>query len=262
MSEQRKMESYASYHDMADKRVVVTGGGTGIGAEMVTAFARQGARVFFLDIAVEASRALEQSLSGAAHPPVFIPCNMVDLDAVGAAFVRIEQEAGPVEILINNCANDDRHEIADVTPSYWDARMAVNLRHQFFCAQAVAPGMQAMGGGVILNLGSISWHLALPNLSLYMTAKAAIEGMTRGLARDLGLHGVRVNCIVPGAVSTPRQHALWHTPEEEERILAGQCLPERVSVQDVAALALFLSSDNAGRCTARNYFVDAGWFGA
>jgi D-xylose 1-dehydrogenase len=257
-----QMKAYASYHDLADKRVVITGGGTGIGAEMVTAFASQGAWVFFLDIAEEASRALEQSLSDATHPPVFIFCNMVDLEAVGAAFARIEQEAGPVEILINNCANDDRHEIASVTHEYWDAQMAVNLRHQFFCAQAVAPGMQAAGGGVILNLGSISWHLALPSLSLYLTAKAAIEGMTRGLARDLGLHGIRVNCIIPGAVRTPRQQALWHTPEEEERILAAQCLRERVEVQDVAALALFLSSDNAARCTGRDYFIDAGWFGA
>lgn len=261
MSESRKMKSYASYHDLAGKCVVVTGGGSGIGAEMVSAFAGQGAQVYFLDIAEEASRALEQALSGAARPPVFIPCNMADLDAVGAVFSRIAQEAEPVDVLINNCANDDRHKIGEVTPAYWEARMAVNLRHLFFCSQAVADGMRAKGGGVILNLGSISWHLALPNLSLYMTAKAAIEGLTRGLARDLGEHGIRVNCIIPGAVRTPRQQQLWHTPEEEQKILAAQCLRERVDVEDVAALALFLASDNAARCTGRNYFVDAGWYG-
>jgi NAD(P)-dependent dehydrogenase (short-subunit alcohol dehydrogenase family) len=254
--------SYASYADLADKCVVVTGGGTGIGSEMVSAFAGQGARVYFLDIADEASRALEQSLAGAGHPPVYLPCDMSNLDALAQVFARIEREAGPVDVLVNNCANDDRHEVADVTPQYWEQRMAVNLRHQFFCAQAVVPGMRANGGGAILNLGSISWHLALPSLTLYMTAKAAIEGLTRGLARDLGAHNIRVNCIIPGAVRTPRQMALWHTPEEEARILAGQCLPQRVEMRDVAALALFLASDNAARCTGRDYFVDAGWYGA
>jgi NAD(P)-dependent dehydrogenase (short-subunit alcohol dehydrogenase family) len=257
-----KMKSYASYHDLAGKVVVVTGGGSGIGAELVSAFTGQGARVYFLDIAQEESQALVQSLSAARHPPVFIACDLTDIEALGAAFARIAQEAGAVEILVNNCANDDRHEVGRVSAEYWDARMAVNLRHLFFCAQAVAPGMQAMRRGAILNMGSISWHLALPNLALYMTAKAGIEGLTRGLARDLGQHGIRVNCIVPGAVRTPRQEALWHTPEEEKRILEGQCLPQRVEVQDVAALALFLASDNALHCTGRDYFVDAGWYGA
>jgi D-xylose 1-dehydrogenase len=262
MSARRQMKSYATYHDLADKHVVITGGGTGIGAEMVNAFAQQGARVSFLDIAEEESTALARSLEGVRHPPVFVPCNLVDLDAVGAAFARIEQDGGPIGVLINNCANDDRHRIDDVTPAYWDSRMAVNLRHQFFCAKAVTAGMQTMGGGVILNLGSISWHVALPNLSLYLTAKAAVEGLTRGLARDLGTYGIRVNCIIPGAVRTPRQMQLWHSPEEEAKILAAQCLPERIDVEDVAALALFLASDNAARCTGRDYFVDAGWYGA
>ena len=140
--------------------------------------------------------------------------------------------------------------------------MAVNLRHQFFCAQAVAAGMRARGQGVILNLGSISWHLALPDLTLYMTAKAAIEGLTRGLARDLGSAGIRVNTIVPGAVRTPRQMRLWHNPQEEARILAGQCLPHRIEPHDIAAMALFLASDSGARCSARDYFVDAGWYGA
>jgi NAD(P)-dependent dehydrogenase (short-subunit alcohol dehydrogenase family) len=256
------MKSFASYADLADKVVVVTGGGSGIGAGMVAAFAGQGARVFFLDIAEEASRELAQSLRHSAHAPEFIPCDLSNLETVAAVFADIAQRAGAVDVLVNNAANDDRHEVADVTPAYWDQRMAVNLRHQFFCTQAVSAGMGAKGGGSVINLGSISWHLALPNLSLYMTAKAAIEGLTRGLARDLGPQGIRVNCVIPGAVRTPRQELLWHTPEEEVKILAGQCLPQRVNVEDVAALVLFLASDNSSMCTGRDYFVDAGWFGA
>jgi D-xylose 1-dehydrogenase len=262
MSNPATLAAYASYRDLAGRCVVVTGGGSGIGAEIVSAFAGQGARVFFLDIADADSTRLAQALGGAAHPPTYIRCDMADLDAVSRAFARIGQEAGAVDVLINNCANDDRHLVEDVTPAYWEERMAVNLRHQFFCAQEAVRGMRAAGGGAILNLGSISWHLALPNLSLYMTAKAAIEGMTRGLARDFGADGIRVNCIIPGAVRTARQAALWHTPEEEARILAGQCLQQRVEEQDVAAMALFLASSSAARCTGRNYFVDAGWYGA
>jgi NAD(P)-dependent dehydrogenase (short-subunit alcohol dehydrogenase family) len=261
MNQAIKMKAYASYHDLAGKRVVVTGGGTGIGAEMVRAFAAQGAQVFFFDIAVEPSEALAASLSTSKFAPVFMRVDLLDLEAVAAAFAGIERGAGPVEILVNNAANDDRHSIDKVTPAYWEQRMGVNLRHQFFCAQAVIPGMRAAGTGVILNMGSISWHLALPELSLYMTAKAAIEGLTRGLARDLGTDGIRVNSVIPGAVRTPRQQELWHTPEEEAKILAGQCLRQRVETEDVAALILFLSSDNAARCTGRDYFVDAGWYG-
>lgn len=252
---------YATYPDLAGKRVVITGGGTGIGAAIVDAFAKQGAQVVFLDIQDEASQALEQSLAGARHAPRFIRCDLTDLEAVGAAFRQIEADYGPVEVLVNNAANDNRHQVHEVTPQYWEDSLAVNLRHQFFCAQAVAPGMKAKGGGAILNFGSISWHLALPDLPLYMAAKAAIEGLTRGLARELGPSGIRVNCIVPGAVNTPRQMALWQTPESEATILAAQCLPQRIQPEDVAALTLFLASSNAGRCSGREYFVDAGWYG-
>lgn len=253
--------AYATYPDLKGKRVVITGGGSGIGGELVTAFAGQGAIVTFLDIAVESATALAASLADSLHPPRFIRCDLTDLDALKNTFADIAKD-GHVDILLNNAANDDRHEIMDVTGAYWDNRMAVNLRHQYFCAQAVIPGMQASGGGVILNFGSISWHLALGQLSLYMTAKAAIEGMTRAMARDLGPHNIRVNTVVPGGVRTPRQEALWHTPEEEARILAGQCLPARVEMVDVAALALFLASNNARRCSGREYFVDCGWYGA
>ncbi|WP_296952950.1 SDR family NAD(P)-dependent oxidoreductase [uncultured Massilia sp.] len=253
---------YATYPDLAGKRVVITGGGSGIGGELTAAFAAQGARVWFLDIAEQASRDLERALAGAPAAPTFVHCDLTDLDALKATFARIEAEAGGVDILLNNAANDDRHEIEAVTPAYWESRMNVNLRHQFFCSQAVIPGMKARGAGVILNFGSISWHLPHTQLDLYMTAKAAIEGMTRGMARELGKDGIRANTIVPGAVRTPRQEQLWHNPDEEARILAGQCIPARVEMQDVAALALFLASDNARRCSGREYFVDAGWYGA
>jgi NAD(P)-dependent dehydrogenase (short-subunit alcohol dehydrogenase family) len=262
MTDEKKAMTYAIYPNLRGKRVVITGGGTGIGAAIVEGFAAQGAQVYFLDIAEAPSRALEHALRNAAYSPKFMACDLTDLDALARTFADIEENHGAIEILINNAANDDRHKIKDVTSKYWDDSLAVNLRHQFFCAQAVAGGMKAMGGGVILNFGSISWHLALGNLTLYMTAKAAIEGLTRGLARDLGADGIRVNCIVPGSVKTPRQMQLWHSPEDEAKILAAQCLHERVEPEDVTALALFLASDNARRCTGRDYFVDAGWYGA
>jgi NAD(P)-dependent dehydrogenase (short-subunit alcohol dehydrogenase family) len=264
----RQPMAYATYPSLAGKRVLITGGGTGIGATLVEAFVRQGAQVAFIDIAVEASRALEAALAakvgqdGVRHAPRFYPCDLTDLDVLAATMAQIEGDIGAIEVLLNNAANDKRHSVEEVTPQYWDDSLAVNLRHQFFCAQAVAPGMKAAGAGVILNFGSISWYLALANLSLYMTAKAAIEGLTRGLARDLGAHGIRVNTVIPGSVRTERQMTLWYSPEAEQQILNAQCLRERVEPEDVAALALFLASDNAGRCSGRDYFVDAGWYGA
>jgi NAD(P)-dependent dehydrogenase (short-subunit alcohol dehydrogenase family) len=262
MSEQNQAFVYATYPDLADKRVVITGGGSGIGAELTVAFAKQGARVYFLDIAEEASRALEASLANSRIAPTFIKCDLTNIDELKATFARIEKEAGGVDILLNNAANDDRHDIENVTPAYWESRMNVNLRHQYFCAQAVIPGMKERKYGVLLNFGSISWHLPHTQLGLYMMAKAAIEGMTRSQAREFGPHGIRANTVVPGAVVTPRQKALWHNPDEEARILAGQCIPERVEMEDVAALALFLASNNARHISGREYFVDCGWYGA
>lgn len=253
---------YALYPSLENKHVLITGGGTGIGATLVESFAMQGACVSFLDIADEASLALKESLRACAYQPQFTHCDLTNLDDVKQAFAQIESRRGPINILINNAANDTRHDVTQTTAQQWDASIAVNLRHQFFCAKAVLPSMVATGGGVILNLGSISWHLALPDLVMYMTSKAAIEGLTRGLARDFGAYNIRVNTIVPGAIRTPRQTMLWHTPEEEAKILAGQCLKQRVEPEDVAALALFLASDNSARCTGREYFVDAGWYGA
>ena len=249
----------AVYPSLAGKRVIVTGGGSGIGAALVEAFVAQRARVAFVDIRADDGERLAARLGAGDGPaPLFRELDLTDLDALKAGFAAIEAALGGVDILVNNAASDDRHGIADVTPAYWDERMAVNLRHLFFAAQAVAPAMTRAGGGAILNFGSISWHLALADLVLYQTAKAAIEGLTRGLARDLGRAGIRVNTIVPGNVQTPRQEK-WYTPEGEAQIVAAQCLDGRIQPADVAAMALFLASDDARMCTGHDYFVDAGW---
>ena len=249
----------AIYPSLRDRRVLITGGGSGIGESLVEAFAAQGSRVAFVDIADAESRALVRRLSGSVWKPRYDHCDLVDVDRVRTTIAAIAAEFGSIDVLVNNAANDDRHALADVTPEYWNDRIAVNLRHLFFCAQAVVPGMKASGGGVILNFGSISWHVALPDIVLYQTAKAGIEGMTRALARDLGEYNIRVNTIVPGGVHTRRQELLWHNPEEQARILSQQCLKQRVMPADVAALTLFLASDDARMCTGHNYFVDAGW---
>jgi NAD(P)-dependent dehydrogenase (short-subunit alcohol dehydrogenase family) len=250
--------SGAVYPSLQDRLVVVTGGGTGIGAALTEGFARQGARVVFLDVAEEPSKALAADLSTCTPPPVFRPCNLLDLDVLRETLANIVAEYGSIDVLVNNAANDDRHTLAEVTPTYWDDRIGVNLRHLYFAAQAAALGMRERGRGVILNLGSISWHLGLPDLSIYETAKAGIEGMTRALARELGVDGIRVSCIVPGNVKTPRQMK-WYTPEGEAEIVAAQCLKGRIEPSDVAALALFLASDDARFITGHEYFVDAGW---
>lgn len=248
----------AIYPSLKDRLVVITGGGSGIGAGLTEAYARQGARVVFLDVAEEDSRALEARLVDSPHAPRFVRCDLTDIGQLQATLDGLIAEHGAVDVLINNAANDDRHSLDEVTPAYWDDRIAVNLRHLYFAARAVAKSMRAAGRGVILNLGSISWHLGLPDLSIYETAKAGIEGMTRALARELGEDGVRVACIVPGNVRTPRQMK-WYTPEGEAEIVAAQCLKGRIEPQDVAALALFLSSDDARFITGHEYFVDAGW---
>jgi NAD(P)-dependent dehydrogenase (short-subunit alcohol dehydrogenase family) len=250
---------HAVYPSLRGKRVVITGGGSGIGAAMVDAFARQGSQVFFLDIAEDEARALEKSLSKLDPAPRFFRCDLKNVADIQSTFAKIEKDFGGIEILVNNAANDDRHKVGELTADYWDDRIAVNLRHQFFCSQAVVPAMKAAGAGVILNLGSVSWHLAIPDLAIYQTAKAGIEGLTRGLARDLGADGIRVNCIVPGGVRTPRQTKLWHNPEAEKEMLNTQCLKFRVESEDIAAMALFLASDSARACTAHPYFVDAGY---
>ncbi len=255
----RSAVSRAIYPSLQDRAVIVTGGASGIGAALVEAFVAQGARVGFVDIADAEGAALAARLAAdARHAPLYRGCDLTDVAGIAPVFADLVAALGGADVLLNNAAADDRHSVADVTPACWDARMNVNLRHQFFAAQAVLPAMRAAGGGVILNFGSVSWHLGLPDLVVYQTAKAATEGMTRAMARDLGGDGIRVNTIVPGNVQTPRQDR-WYTPEGEAKILAAQCLPKRIQPADVAALALFLASDDARMCTGHNYFVDAGW---
>jgi len=244
----------AIYPSLKDKRVVVTGGGSGIGAAIVEGFARQGAEVIFVDVAVEESVRLAARLDNAAVRPVFQRCDLTDLSAVKAFFDSV----GPIDVLVNNAANDDRHALGEITPEYWDERIAVNLRHLLFCSQAVVPGMKARGGGSIINFGSVSWHLGLTDLVIYETAKAGIEGMTRGLARELGPHNIRVTCVVPGNVRTPRQ-LKWYTPEGESQIVAQQCLKDRLLPEHVASLVMFLASADARMCTGHAYWIDAGW---
>jgi NAD(P)-dependent dehydrogenase (short-subunit alcohol dehydrogenase family) len=248
--------STARYPDLAGRTVFVSGGGSGIGAAFVAQFAGQGCRVAFIDIADAPSQALVERL-GADHTR-FAHCDVRDVAALRAAIADVESEWGPIRVLVNNVARDDRHRIEDVTPDYWDENFATNLRHHFFAAQAVVPTMAAAGGGSIINLGSVAWMRGRPSMTAYATAKAAISGMTRVLARELGERNIRVNAIVPGAIVTERQLALWATPEDEQRYLDQQCLKFRLSVDDVARTALFLASDEARAITGQNLIVDGG----
>ena len=248
----------AIYPSLAGKRVLVTGGGSGIGAGIVEGFAVQGADVTFFDIAEEDSRALVERLKADHRKACFEHVDLTDIANLQAMINRLIERSGAFDILVNNAANDDRHSIDEITEAYWDDRLSVNLKHMFFCAQAVIPGMRAKGGGAIVNLGSISWHLGLNDLTLYQTCKAAIEGLTRSLARDLGGDGIRATCVIPGNVRTPRQ-LKWYTPEGEAEIVAAQCLPGRLAPDDIAAMVMFLASDDARLITGHSYFVDAGW---
>jgi NAD(P)-dependent dehydrogenase (short-subunit alcohol dehydrogenase family) len=243
------------YPDLAGRTVFVSGGGSGIGAAFVRRFAGQGCRVAFVDIADAPSQALAAELGPNVR---HFHCDVRDIAALQAAIGAARAAFGPVRVLINNAARDDRHRIEDVTPAYWDESLAVNLRHQFFAAQAAAAQMAEAGGGAIVNLGSIAWMRGRPAMVCYTTAKAAISGMTRVLARELGGRNIRVNAIVPGAIVTARQQALWNTPEVEQEFLDQQCLKFRLSEDDVARTALFLASDEARGITGQNLVVDAG----
>jgi NAD(P)-dependent dehydrogenase (short-subunit alcohol dehydrogenase family) len=238
------------YGSLDGRVVVITGGASGIGAEMARAFAVQGARLHLLDIAEEAGHGLAASLPATE----FHRCDVRDIAALRATLAAIDAP----EVLINNAARDDRHAMAEVEPEQWREYLSVNLDHQFFATQAVAPRMAARGGGSVIMFGSISWMRARPGLVAYTTSKAAINGLTRTLARELGGQGIRVNCIVPGAILTERQAALWRTPENEAQFLALQAMPLRLDGSHVARMALFLASDEAAGCTGANFIVDAG----
>jgi D-xylose 1-dehydrogenase len=250
----------AIYPSLANKIVFITGGGSGIGAAFTRAFVDQGSRVAFVDIAEETSGALvdEMQVEGAV-PPMFVKCDVRNIEALRQAIERVRVDLGEINVLINNAASDDRHALDTVTPEYWDERIAVNLRHMFFAAQAVAPQMKSLGGGAIINMGSIIWRLRHTGLPAYITSKAAVTGLTRTMAREFGPFGIRVNTISPGAVWTERQIKLWYTPEFEKEIIAGQCLDTRVRPEDIANMALFLASDAGAKCSAQDFVVDGGW---
>ena len=250
--------SFAQFPSLNETVVFVTGGASGIGAEIVRAFAAQGARIGFVDIDIERGTALAEGLAGGGADIRFEPCDLRDIDALKRAFAGLEAALGPAAVLVNNAARDDRHSWQDVTPEYYDERMATNLHHMFFAIQAVAPGMIAAGKGSIVNLGSNSWWEASGGMPVYTTAKAAVHGMTRSFARDLGEHRIRVNTVVPGWVMTERQKELWVTPTAIERHRERQCLPDLIEPVYLARMVLFLASDDAAMCTANNYMVEAG----
>ncbi len=251
--------SGAIYPDLEGKSVLVTGGGSGIGAAIVRAFVRQRAKVGFIDIAEAPSQALVAELGGAKPGVWFTKADIRDIDALRAAIATLTDSLGPADVLINNAAHDERHATPEVTPAMFDERIAVNLRHAFFAAQAVLPGMQAKGGGVIVNFSSMSWMAGMGGMPIYTAAKSAVIGLTRSLARDYGQYNVRVNAIAPGWVRTERQVTKWLTPEGDRQRLEAQCLKRWVEPEDIARFCVFLASDDASACTAQHYVVDAGW---
>ena len=246
----------ALYPNLEERVVIVTGGAGGIGEAVVRAFAAQKARIGVLDVDMARGQALQAELGDAA---LFVPCDVTDIDGLKAAVHAVRDRFGPIDVLINNAAHDERHDTLEVTEAYWDGRMAVNLKHQFFAAQAVLPDMKARGKGAIVNLGSCSWVIGQGGMAAYTASKSAVLGLTRSLARDFGDFGVRVNAIAPGWIMTERQLALWVTPETEKSIYENQCLKRPLVPDDIARVVVFMSSDEAGAITNQHHIVDGGW---
>ncbi|SAL74206.1 short-chain dehydrogenase/reductase SDR [Caballeronia peredens] len=253
----------ASYPSLSGKTVLITGGATGIGEGFVEHFFDQGAKVAFFDIDTAAGEALADRLGAdlpqGKHRPMFLNVDLTDIDALRKGIADVRSAFGPIGVLVNNAANDKRHAIADVTPESYDAGIAVNIRHQFFAAQAVIEDMKQLGGGSIVNLGSISWMLKQGNFPVYTTAKSGVQGMTRGLARDLGKFNIRVNTLVPGWVMTEKQKRLWLDDAGREAIKQGQCIEGELLPAHLARAALFLASDDSSMLTAQDIVVDGGW---
>ena len=250
---------YTRYASLQGRVVFVSGGSSGIGAELVRAFAAQGAKVAFCGTKPGGGQALIDELAAAGHaPPWYAPCDVRDVMAYQAVLARVAAELGPVRVLVNNAGRDDRHAMEDVTPEFWDDRLALNLKHYFFAIQAVAPGMAAAGGGSVVNMGSVSWMRGRPNLVGYTTAKAGILGLTRTLARELGPRNIRVNALVPGAIVTERQTALHRDPVADQQFLDAQCLKIRLDSGHVARATLFLAADDSDGMTGQHVLVDAG----
>jgi len=254
------MTEFARYPSLHDRVVLITGGGSGIGAALVEQFATQDAKVAFLDLDEEVSRELVASLSGkCTHYPVFVPCDLTNIASLRASIVQIGAKLGDPTVLVNNAASDDRHDFKEVTPEYWEQRIAVNLTHQFFACQAVAAGMKTAGGGSIVNMSSIAWMIPSSDLSVYATAKAAIVGMTRSLAHELGPSNIRVNCVLPGAILTERQRRLWMSEKYEALVMDRQSLKRHIMPEEVARLVLFLAADDSAAITNQNHIIDGGW---
>lgn len=254
------MAARAQYPSLRGRRVFITGGGSGIGAAMVEAFALQGAQVAFVDTATDASQALcERVQAQGGARPWWQPCDVRDVPALQQTMAQAAQSLGDMQVLVNNVAHDERHRLEDITPAYYEERMAINQRPALFAIQAVVPGMRRLGGGAIVNLGSISWQAKNDGFPCYTLAKSSVNGLTRGLARSLGRERIRINTVTPGWVMTERQMALWLDAAGEEELAREQCLPDKVMPHDIAAMVLFLASDDAQMCTAQEFVVDAGW---
>ena len=254
------MADGASYPSLRGRSVLITGGGSGIGAQMVRRFCEQGSRVAFLDIEPRCSGELAAAVEAEGHGrPLFIPCDLRDIAALRAAVARAGEANGPITALVNNAARDDRHPFDTVTPEYWDERFAVNLRHQFFAAQAVHPMMKQAGGGSVVNMGSTSWMVGQGGMAAYTAAKSAVLGLTRSLARDWGPDNIRVNSVAPGWIMTERQLTHWLTPAGEQELMARQCLKRKLVPDDVARVVLFLAADDSSAMTNQSYIVDGGW---
>ncbi len=250
--------SYARYPSLIDKVVFITGGGSGIGAAMVEAFVQQKANVAYVDVQVEASKALAAKLAGAGQAPLFVECDLSDINALEAAMEEVRQRLGPIGVLINNAASDQRQDADEVSEDDWDRAMAVNLKHQFFAAQVARRSMRELGGGAIVNFSSTAWMIGVSRLSVYSTAKAAVVGLTKSLAREFGPDNIRVNAIAPGAVITDRQRRLWMSEKDIAAYRARQCLDRTLVAEDVARLALFLASDDSAMITKQCFLVDGG----
>jgi D-xylose 1-dehydrogenase len=247
----------ATYSDLAGKVVVVTGGGSGIGEAIVRRFAEQKSKVAFIDI--KESQALADEINGQGGAVRFEKADLTDIGALRSAIDRIRGALGPIQVLINNAAHDERHPTEDVTPEYWDDRIAVNLKHQFFAAQAVLPDMKAANGGSIVNFGSVSWMVGQGGMAAYTAAKSGVLGLTRSLARDYGPYNIRVNAIAPGWIMTQRQIEKWLTPEGEAELMQRQCLKRKLVPDEIAKFTLFMASDEASACTNQQFVVDGGW---
>lgn len=255
-----KAAQFASYPSLRDRTVVVSGGASGIGEKIVEAFAKQGAKVAFLDVQVDLALALTERLRREGHfAPLFYRCDLTDIASLQECVRAISSQLGSIDVLVNNAGNDTRHKLEEVTSESWDASIAVNLKHQFFLCQAVAPLMKQSGAGSIINMSSIGWVIPSTGLPVYVTAKAAIVGLTRTLAHELGANNIRVNCVMPGAILTERQKRLWLTEAYTAEVLNRQALKRLILPEEVARLVLFLAADDSAAITNQSYVIDGGW---